>query len=283
MNALKKIFVKATAKAESLMTRWAARQGFALLEKPDMTRALDLFSAYPAARQMLNGDGYTPLESLLYAEKWELAQRYLDYIPDDAKAVGRDGKTLVMQYASLEKTRAVDLLLGHGAVVDAQDTLGNTALHYTMHNEMDADMLPFARDLLRYGANPNIPNDKGVTPLMLAAENPALQGMLKLLLSEKADPVLCDKTGLNAAMHAVQAFAFGNAEMLGGVNLQHHAVQKSLDASLPSHAFARELKDALKQIRGRETRADAKKIAAAMQTGAGNARRVKTVSFRKQA
>ncbi len=283
MNVLKKIFTRASAKTNDLMAGFAAKRGFALLDSGDIRGALDCFAAYPAARQKRNGDGYTPLESLLYAEKWDFAQSYLDYFINDAKTVNKDGQTLLMQYAAIEKTRAVDLLLAHGAPVDAQDKFGNTALHYTMHNELDADMLPFSRDLIRYGAKADIPNAEGITPLMLAAENAGLGAFVALLLAEKADPARRDKNGLTAGMHAVKEFAFANAEALQYIDLSHAEVQSALTACKSSHPYALGLKAELEKRNTQELHDNARRISSAMQAGSGKACGIKTVTFKKRA
>lgn len=70
--------------------------------------------------------------------------------------------------ASTENTAVYDLLLDNGADVNAQDDLGNTALHLTViHDKLN--MFHHAINRAEYPANPSIKNKQGYTPMVLAA------------------------------------------------------------------------------------------------------------------
>src|SRR5690349_14252676 len=77
-----------------------------------------------------------------------------------------------------QDAHAVDALIKQGADINLQQDLdGATALQWAAY----VDDVPIADALLRAGAKPNLANQLGVTPLMLAAanRNPA---MVELLL-----------------------------------------------------------------------------------------------------
>ena len=60
----------------------------------------------------------------------------------------------------LRSVKMVEHLLGQGLNINAQDRNGNTALH------IGAPSAPCVTVLLKHGANPNIVNGKGLTPLL---------------------------------------------------------------------------------------------------------------------
>eukprot|EP00055_Hartaetosiga_balthica_P009599 m.38586 g.38586 ORF g.38586 m.38586 type:complete len:676 (-) comp6810_c0_seq2:15-2042(-) len=63
----------------------------------------------------------------------------------------------------------VKCLIAYGANVDAQDTEGNTALHLASWHER-ANSTDIINTLLFNNAQPNISNNKGITPLHIAAQ-----------------------------------------------------------------------------------------------------------------
>lgn len=93
----------------------------------------------------------------------------------------------------------VELLLTRGAKVNQADGEGKTPLYHLLEGQRSDSV---ARDLLKAGANPNMPTATGVTPLMLAAEKDT-GSVLRLLLDNGADPKAADSTGRTALMHAI--------------------------------------------------------------------------------
>jgi len=106
----------------------------------------------------------------------------------DLEGRDRDGRTAlhhVMETNSSnhdEKLQCLDRLIGAGADLNAQDNTKLAPLHLAVKNP---DGL---KKLLRSGANPNIQNIKGNTPLHIAAIG--FEKGLKVLLDHRADPTI---------------------------------------------------------------------------------------------
>jgi hypothetical protein len=83
-------------------------------------------------------------------------------------------ETLLMKVAYSGDTDVAELLLEHGANINAQDGYGNTPLSYAVR----AENLTMVRFLVEKGANIDLGGDQGKeTPLMLAA----MQGNVELI------------------------------------------------------------------------------------------------------
>jgi len=106
----------------------------------------------------------------------------------DLNTKDRDGRTALHHVIETnrinhdEKLQCLDRLIGAGADLNAQDNTKLTALHLGIKNP---DGL---KKLLRAGANPNIQNIKGNTPLHFAAIG--FEKGLKVLLDHRADPTI---------------------------------------------------------------------------------------------
>ncbi|MGL9759184.1 MAG: ankyrin repeat domain-containing protein [Wolbachia sp.] len=115
----------------------------------------------------------------------------------DLKAVlnlkrGESGLTVLHVVSSVGNTtkeynEPVDLLLEAGANPDIQNNKGKTPLHYI-------DVLASVASLLKGKANPNIQNNEGETPLHYAASI-GHTGYVNLLLEKKADPNIQNRKG----------------------------------------------------------------------------------------
>jgi ankyrin repeat protein len=108
----------------------------------------------------------------------------------------------------------VNLLLSHGADVNAKDKFGLTPLHWaTLHdNEVSADVL------LAHGADVNAKDDEvGNTPLIIAAGQ-GYEDVTKLLLAKGADVNASDNKGtpLAWAMHTGHNKIAGLLRQQGG-------------------------------------------------------------------
>lgn len=94
------------------------------------------------------------------------------------------------------RASVVETLLGFGADVHVQGgSLGETALHIAASLTTE-DATECAIMLLKSGAQPNVARNDGETPLHIAARNP-LSSMIRLLLSEGADPKLTSNVSSN--------------------------------------------------------------------------------------
>ena len=73
--------------------------------------------------------------------------------------------------------------------------------------------IPAVELLLEFGANPNVTDGYGVTPLMIAAGS-GVQKYTAMLIEAKAELDLQDSTGDTALMHAVKAVSYEAVSLL---------------------------------------------------------------------
>ena len=73
--------------------------------------------------------------------------------------------------------------------------------------------IPAVELLLDFGANPNVTDQSGVTPLMMAAGSSA-QKYTAMLIEAKAELDLQDHVGATALMHAVKAASYEVVSLL---------------------------------------------------------------------
>ena len=92
------------------------------------------------------------------------------------------------------------LLKSRRTDVDATQPDGATALAWAAH----WDEVQAAKRLLKSGADPDIANDYGVAPLMLAIRNRS-PGMVELLFAKGANPNATLWTGVTTLMVAARA------------------------------------------------------------------------------
>ena len=119
---------------------------------------------------------------------------------------GRTPLHVAVQHSNLEMAK---VLLSNHAIVNTQDFVGNTALHY-------ADSPDMGLLLLEKGSSPNIPNGKGLCSLHLAVQRRDFASV-KLLLSHGADVNNADDecwyTSLHLISHPEESFTVGKKEM----------------------------------------------------------------------
>jgi len=121
-------------------------------------------------------------EDLLYAAKEGIEDIVEQYAKEDISLNGSDenGYTPLMWATRKGHTRIVQILSDAKADLDKQSSAGNTALHLTaFHGHAAALSI-----LLDAGANPNMPNYRKDTPLLLALPNAQLT---KALVQHRAD------------------------------------------------------------------------------------------------
>ncbi len=81
-------------------------------------------------------------------------------------------------------------LLKYGANPNLPNIDGETALHFALDNEYALSILPI---LLTYGADPNLPDANGETPLHRALNSKYAASIISILLSHGADPSILNK------------------------------------------------------------------------------------------
>ena len=151
----------------------------------------------------------------------------------------------LMQGASYRNIDMVTDALEHGANVNAVTTTsnsGNTALHIITQvgNPSDnATLLPIMTLLLSRGANPNIQNSDGTTPLMLATVSKNTETM-KLLLDAGADATLRHRSGQTALNMARDVqFAEGVTLLEGRMQASEPVVPVPADPPNPNKELLR--------------------------------------------
>ncbi|MHB1142055.1 MAG: ankyrin repeat domain-containing protein [Sulfuricaulis sp.] len=101
----------------------------------------------------------------------------------DINAETSYGITPLVLAATTGRESAVRLLHAHGASLDHKTQSGNTALNLIAHSvSIRPDIVRLLMDL---GANPNIPDDSGRTPLHWAAQDANVEMVLLLVSNPK--------------------------------------------------------------------------------------------------
>lgn len=119
---------------------------------------------------------------------------------DAVNAAGPGGVTPLMLAAVLGQRAIVARLLAAGAVVDATDDRGFTALFHGCYNPDDDRGHPeVVEALLAAGADKEAKIGFGVRPLMYAAGN-GEAGVVEVLLRAGADPLARNEVGRTALM-----------------------------------------------------------------------------------
>ena len=117
----------------------------------------------------VNEDGYQPIH--FATRMWQpLCTNYVEWLLRNEgvdvnvrRTMGNE--TTPLHEAALRSSlKMVEMLVEKGAVVDAVDTEGDTALH----KAVKGDHLPAMHHLLKNGANPHLKNKRKISPLELA-------------------------------------------------------------------------------------------------------------------
>jgi ankyrin repeat protein len=119
-------------------------------------------------------------------------QRLVKASPKSVNAKGQDGWTPLMYAALYGNVESCRLLLGRGAVVNARNDAGGTALMYSV------DDVAKTKLLLDRGADPNLRSGEGRTALMIAVANSGSFSVVKALLERGADAKLSLPDGRGA-------------------------------------------------------------------------------------
>jgi len=123
-------------------------------------------------------------------------------IDPDAKKSGLRPLHLAAKYGYME---IIDILINHGASLDAKDPDGKTPLMTALHNHRYQS----ARLLLDMGADPDIIDNNGQTALHLVAldkrtEHEANINIIETLINHKASMNLVDSSGQTPLMKAIK-------------------------------------------------------------------------------
>lgn len=128
-------------------------------------------------QMMRSGNFDTPIHTALRTDNEDalsLAVSSSEDVVADINRGGFDGKTPLHIAVLHNNISSAELLLENQSVSNAQDHDGNTPLHYAT--------CQFITDLLlKYNANPNIPNSIGIRPLHTAVQRRDLDSVIYLL------------------------------------------------------------------------------------------------------
>lgn len=149
-------------------------------------QALNPFSAFSRNKiNIKNSKGFTPLMYAVKHNNEDIVRMFIAHganineKSDILIGSNRSDYTALMLAAEFSSVTVIHHLLDHGADVNYQSNYdGFTALL----NAAARSKIENVRILLYYGANPNIPNFNGITPLIASIKN-LDNKMTKLLLS----------------------------------------------------------------------------------------------------
>ena len=150
------------------------------------------------------------------------------------------GKTPLMSAAQNANNEAIEDLLKLGADINQQDSIGFTALHYSVLGYKDSPET--IKLLLKNHANINHTSNDGVTALMLAAFY-GLAESVKLLLQNGADPNLQDSSLGTVLTHAESSKQYEIIQLLlqsgnKSKDLSIDLLHSIIDASQNKHRYS---------------------------------------------
>lgn len=107
-------------------------------------------------------------------------------------ATDGEGRTALINSVIENKVDFIQWLLERGANINHQDRIGYSVLHFVAQNQMTA----LAKYFLEKGADPNLQDIHGNTPLWTAVFNSKdTKDIVRLLLQSKANPDIQNKYG----------------------------------------------------------------------------------------
>lgn len=211
-----------------------------MVDKRDADFMAQLIMRYASVinRGIQNRDGLSP---------FEYAQRLFEPDPQDLLSalsipvfvigangdigmVDGQGNTGLMLAIMRNDKNTVSDLLARGANVHTQASNGNTALHYAV---VSADPLLYSKLLLERGAQPNILNGSGLTPVQLIPliSDPSTRyAEFNLLVSAGANLLVRNKMGnslLHLAAHNKDRELAERIMKQMGANMQSYAILKN--------------------------------------------------------
>ncbi|CAH8484520.1 unnamed protein product [Heterobilharzia americana] len=163
---------------------------------------VELLIYYGADVNLSGSDGRTALRAAAWAGHVETVKCLLNAGVDVNKS-DSEKRTALIAAAYMGHINVVEVLLKAGADVNHSDLDGRTALHVAAFCVQKSDKhSDIVACLLNHGANPNLPDSEGVTPL-LGASNTGNYMVCELCLESDADVNMTDKSGRTPVMLAV--------------------------------------------------------------------------------
>lgn len=144
----------------------------------------------------VDDEGSSPLRAAIMSQNTN-AVKFLIENGADVSHLGKQGETPIFTAVRNRNNDVRDLLIAAGARMDSVDKDGNTLLMVAA----EAGNKAFVQKLLEHGIEVNVCNSNGETALHFAVSNPE---SLKLLLANGADINVLDKQGYSPLMKAVK-------------------------------------------------------------------------------
>jgi ankyrin repeat protein len=164
-------------------------------------------SARPEILDFADEDGLTPLMRASLVGHHQIVDLLCE-AKASVDAVNKDGYTALMLASAEGHVQIVKILLSRGADVNIQDKDGSTALLWSCRSDAFS-----AQMILAAGANSNIANTNGLTPLMAAVCNNQHETVRQLILS-KADVNAIHQDGSTALLGAIEEGNLSVMQML---------------------------------------------------------------------
>ncbi|XP_030630269.1 KN motif and ankyrin repeat domain-containing protein 2 [Chanos chanos] len=166
---------------------------------------------------MVDDNGNTALHYSVSNSNFRIVRILLDTGVCDADLRNKAGYTAIMLAAltpadSPEDIKVVQQLMQLGDVNARVGQVGQTALHLAVRH----GRLPIVRLLLEQGANPNVQDRAGTTPLIIACDRGHTEIVKVLLQNADCDVNLTDKGGRSALSLATQASRTDIVDLLKG-------------------------------------------------------------------
>lgn len=182
------------------------------VKNDDVHETLRLLRKCPAALQPVEEGRISPFFVAVihgYPNCAAALAKHYPHLLADTDARGRNVLLQGMELGNFNGDHA-ETLIRLGADPNIKDAKGNSPLHYAVRSLTPLD---FAGKLLDRQADIEARNNDGQTPLMLAATRGAPE-LVNFLLLRKADMEATDSKSQTAVMLAVKAHSFDNAVCL---------------------------------------------------------------------
>ncbi|MGV2433346.1 MAG UNVERIFIED_CONTAM: ankyrin repeat domain-containing protein [Rickettsiaceae bacterium] len=140
-----------------------------------------------------NPEGKTPIALACANGNYEVVKCLLTLLTETNTKKALDNKNMALHIAASKGYyQIVDLLLEHGADVNAKNASGRTALHLaTLYCGLSSN-IETCVTLLDHNANPNAQDNRDWSPLHYAAPKEHGGELVSRLLRYKANPLLQD-------------------------------------------------------------------------------------------